>query len=714
MLKNVGIKYKVLMIMLLNIIGLLVILGLSIADLRSEMLADRQAKTRNLVETAYGLLAHYESRVRSGAMTTEMAQDAALAVLRDLRYDREEYFWVNDLKPMMVMHPFKRELEGKDLSSFADPEGKRLFMEFVSTVKRQGEGFVDYHWPKPGHDTPVPKVSYVKGFEPWGWIVGSGIYVDDVQRAFFAAAFRLGGLCLLLTLIGGAIALVVSRSVIRPILELTGVMRRLADGDTDLEVPSTDHRDEMGLMARALEVFKGAQIELKDSWERQQMEHRVREQRTMALERLARRFDETVTNTVSHLADAARLLERTAGAMSSVASQTALQATTVAAASEQASANVQTVATAAEELSGSVSEINFQVTRSTEISADAVEASRQANQLVVGLTTTTQRIGEVVGLITQIAGQTNLLALNATIEAARAGEAGKGFAVVAGEVKNLASQTAQATDDITTQIQAVQSATTNAVDAIQGITGIIAQINEIGTAIAAAVQEQGAATGEIARSAHEAADGTMQVSHNIGGVTAGADDTGRAASEVLTAAKELTHDAENLREMVDTFLINVRAISSTNLADLYGTSESTRFMSWNDALSTSHEDIDNDHLILIGLVNNLHAALGSGRASGEVIGTALTQLLAYTGTHFHFEEGLMQEHGYPEFAQHKAQHEAFVKKALDLLKRYKAGEAGVGPELMALLKTWLVEHIQGTDKRLGTFLGQRNLSRFAA
>ena len=275
---------------------------------------------------------------------------------------------------------------------------------------------------------------------------------------------------------------------------------------------------------------------------------------------MADNFESNVKTVVESVASASTEMEMSARALSNTAEATSGQATAVAAASEEASTNVQTVAAAAEQLAQSVEEVGRQVHQSSTIASNAVEQARKTNEEVEGLASAAEKIGEVVGLINDIASQTNLLALNATIEAARAGDAGKGFAVVATEVKSLADQTARATDDISSQINAIQGATENAVGAIKGISGTITEISEIASAIASAVEEQSAATREIAQSVEQAAAGTSDVSQNITGVTTGANQTGESSGQVLEAASELSKQAEMLRGQVDAFLVEVRSL----------------------------------------------------------------------------------------------------------------------------------------------------------
>jgi len=360
--------------------------------------------------------------------------------------------------------------------------------------------------------------------------------------------------------IGALFAWLIASGITRGVSAMTQAMTSLASGNTEVEIPARENRDEIGKMAGAVQVFKDNAIE-KNRLEAEQVERerRMAEEKQAAMHKMAAEFEASVGQVVSQVSSAATQMESSSAAMSATAEETTRQAAAVAAASEQASANVQTVASAAEELSGSIAEISRQVTQASEIASRAVKEAEQTNVKVQGLASAANKIGEVVSLITDIAEQTNLLALNATIEAARAGDAGKGFAVVASEVKNLANQTAKATDEIGAQITGIQSATQEAVSAIESITKTISQINEVNSGVASAVEEQGAATQEIARNVEQAATGTQEVSSNIGGVSQAASETGAAAEQIKGAAAELSQQSEHLRVEVDKFLTEVRA-----------------------------------------------------------------------------------------------------------------------------------------------------------
>ena len=357
----------------------------------------------------------------------------------------------------------------------------------------------------------------------------------------------------------GLLALITLYGVTRPLAAMTAAMGRLAAGDLAVAVSGTERRDEVGLLARALQVFKDNALEARRLAEAQAAEDAAKMRRAQRLDALTRAFEHNVSLLTQGLAGAATEMEATAQSMSSVAGQTNQQTVIVAGAAAQTSANVQTVAAASEEMSASVQEIVGQVSLSARIADQAVENALRTDATVRRLAGTTERIGAFVEVISSIAAQTNLLALNATIEAARAGEAGRGFAVVASEVKELAGQTAKATGEIGERITEIRTATEEAVTDIEAISRIIAEMSRYAASIAAAMEEQGAATQEITRNVQEAARGTEEVTTHIAGVRDGAGQTGAAAAQVLGAAQELARHSENLTREVGGFLADVKA-----------------------------------------------------------------------------------------------------------------------------------------------------------
>jgi methyl-accepting chemotaxis protein len=357
----------------------------------------------------------------------------------------------------------------------------------------------------------------------------------------------------------GGVTVMLRRRVITPLATLTGVVGELAAGRHDVTIPTVERADEIGAMAGSLQIFKDALIAKKASDEAAAVEADAKIRRGQRVDRITGEFEAMIGEIVEIVSQASTELEASAGTLTATAERSEELATTVAAASEEASTNVQSVASATEEMASSVNEISRQVQGSARIAGEAVEQAQKTNDRVAELAKAAARIGDVVELINSIAGQTNLLALNATIEAARAGEAGRGFAVVASEVKALAEQTAKATGEISQQISGIQAATQESVGAIREIGDTIGRMSEIAATIAAAVEEQGAATQEISRNVQQAANGTQQVSSNIADVQRGASETGSASAQVLTAAKSLSGESDRLKREVGKFLSSVRA-----------------------------------------------------------------------------------------------------------------------------------------------------------
>jgi methyl-accepting chemotaxis protein len=554
------ISFKLAVMIGISLAGMVVMAPIALYTMRAQMMTDRQAKTQQMIDVGYGILTHYQKLEADAKLPRADAQKAAIAELKSLRYDKVEYFWINDMSPKMIMHPIKPELDGKELGEMKDPTGNRLFQGFVDVVKAQGAGFYSYLWPKPGFEQPVSKISYVKGFAPWGWIIGTGIYLDDVDAVFKQTAQMFALVCLAVFALVLISAFFIGRSVTRPLTNITNLTNRLASGDTDFEVPYTARKDEVGGLAKSLAVFKeNAGAVAKMHAEQAELKTQADAEKRRSMMDLAGKFEASIQAVVSEVIRDAGEMQETAQGMSRTASQASDRSRAVATASQEASANVQAVASAAEQLSASISEITQRVGQAAQIADKAASDGQRTNETVQGLAVAAHKIGEVIGLINDIASQTNLLALNATIEAARAGEAGKGFAVVASEVKSLASQTAKATEEISAQINAIQAETQQVVENIQSIRSTIMEVNEISSSIAVAVEQQGAATQEIASSVQKAASGTNQVSQNISDVTAAATDTGQKATLVLESSDRLGRKLQSLQGEVSRFLEGVRA-----------------------------------------------------------------------------------------------------------------------------------------------------------
>jgi methyl-accepting chemotaxis protein len=547
--------FAVLAVALLAAVGFLVI-----REGHNQLFDQKGNDTRHLVEAAYAIVADFDKRATAGEMTREEAKKQALKVLNSIRYEGQEYVWAYDYAGALLLDPLNVLKLGENRISAKDALGTPYVRNMVEIAKK-GRGYTSYSFPRPGTTTPIPKITYVIGYQPWEWAIMTGTFYQDIDALKRELTWKTA---LWLSAAGAVLLLAVfflTRSIVKPLQRLGGSLKRLADGDIEAEVAGSQRNDEFGMIARSV-------VDVREAVRRQTQERMAQEEeaksraaaeRHHAMQQLAAQFETIVGKIVDTVSAASTEIEAAARMLTQTAATTDQLSANVASASEEASANVQAVASATEEMASSVSEISRQVLESSGIAAQAVEQAQKTDTRIGELSQVAVRIGNVVKLITAIAEQTNLLALNATIEAARAGEAGKGFAVVAQEVKALAAQTAKATEEIGTQISGMQAATQDSVSAIKEIGVTIGRVSEIASTIAAAVQEQGATTQAIARSVHEAARGTTEVATRITDVHRGATETGSASARVLASAQSLAAESRHLQVEVEKFLATVRA-----------------------------------------------------------------------------------------------------------------------------------------------------------
>ena len=564
-MRNLTVYQRFAMIIAALTIVLFAVSALQILVLRDATLDERRTTVRGFVEAATKILADYEGEAKASRIEPDKARQMAFAAISSMRWgEYSDYIGVygtgSSDAGVTYVHANPKYIN-VNRWDFKDKSGKLLIQDIVRTA-RAGGGFVEYLAPRSAGGDELRKLSYVGAFGTGDKALAlqAGAYVDDIdavvfRRMMWAGIAGLGGL-----VVAAFAAFWLGRGVVGPLNRTCSVMDELVGGNLAVDVPFVDQTNEVGRIARSLQIFKDHLVETtRLRTEQEEMKVRSAEERRTDLSRIADDFERSIGGVIRGTTSAADELQNSASSMSTIAVGTTDQSARVAAAAEQTASNVQTVAASAEQLSSSIHEISRQVTQSSSIAQNAVGQAGRTEAMVGRLVEASQKIGEVMALIQTIAGQTNLLALNATIEAARAGDAGRGFAVVANEVKALSSQTAKATEEITSQIQAIRDATGSTVDAIREIGTTIGQMNEITGSIAAAVEEQGAATNEIARSVQQAAQGAQEVMQNITGVREASGKVNAAATLVLNAAAQLTSQSEQLESETGKFLGNIRA-----------------------------------------------------------------------------------------------------------------------------------------------------------
>jgi len=630
-------------------------------DLRSQLFEDRVIATRQLVESVHSILIRYHDLAVNGGLSETAAKQAALDVIKDLRYGEKDYFWINDSYPRMVMHPFKPELDGKDLRDFKDPIGKHLFVEFVEAVKKDGAGMVSYLWPKPGFEQPVPKISYVKEFKPWDWIIGTGIYVDDVDQLFKKQLLENGSLGLGLVLVLAIFGYWITTSIVRPLRKVVSVVDQVADGDLRVDVTVTGHDE----VTRLLSAMRG----------------------------MASRLNGVVSRVVSSSRRVTAVANELASDSSSLSKRTG----------EQAAALEETAASM-EQLTGTVKQSADHAGQANQLAAaaraQAEQGGRVVEQAIVAMGAIDQssrKIADIIGVIDEIAFQTNLLALNAAVEAARAGEQGRGFAVVASEVRKLAQRSADAAKEIKALI-------TDSVVKVEDGGKLVEQSGQTLREIVMSVKKVSDIVAEIAAAASEQASGIEQANQAILRMDQVTQQNVALVEQTSAVSRTMGDQAHQLHELIDFFKLDESVIGTAETAK-NDTRRTVELVTWSDAFSVNDSEIDRQHRQLIDITNSLHEAMLTGKGK-NVIGSFIDHLVEYTVKHFKYEEGRLEACHYPELADHRKKHADLVNNVRELKEKMNSGKHFVTMETKKFLQSWLVEHIQRSDKKYSPYLQQ--------
>lgn len=541
-MRSIKIKMRLWLLAALALIGVFVVAAISLSMFHSVLMEEKELQTRKLVESVHSIIKEQHGLIAKGVKDEATAKADALEIVKSIRYDQNNYFWINDKHPRMVMHPLKPALDGKDLTNTADPDGKKLFVDMVKAVKNSGAGYVPYQWPKPGSDTPVDKLSYVKSFDPWGWIVGSGIYIDDVEALFKRKLVALGiPVAILIALLAG-LSLFINRSIVCPLLTTTDAMDDISQGDGDLTARLDESgNDELTNLSVAFnrytekihEIVKevqGATGELTSSSDE--------------LNRISTESNQNMVQQRSETQQAATAVTEMAATVKEIAKSSESAALSAREADAEAIEGKSVIGAAAETINKLASEV--------EHSAEVINR----------LETESESIGSVLDVIRGIAEQTNLLALNAAIEAARAGEQGRGFAVVADEVRTLASRTQQSTQEIHEMIEKLQVGSREAVQVMESSRATTQLTVEKASEAAESLNKIADAVGvisdmntQIASAAEEQSVVAQEIDKNIVQISSLAEHGAQQTTHVSEASETLSKLSSSMAEHVQRFKV---------------------------------------------------------------------------------------------------------------------------------------------------------------